>query len=468
MTLNFVRPMIISIVCLGMSSFLACADKNDDDNIDPPPVSYGYFIDSENGNDTLSGMSADSAWKSLAKIDEIALLPGDTIKFKRGSNFDSALYISESGVADNYIVLTSYGDSNDKAPLFTNTLFNPNENQYGNCIRLEGDYIIVENLYFEHTVAELRGNIGFEKMWELGAIYIDKTASHCIVRNNEIFDCGVGIKSYGPYALITNNYIHDCNRILKEWSWGPLAIWLGGDYQEVSYNTVINYSVVDSRINWGGNSYGGGADGGVIEIDDGRVPKSNIEIHHNYTRDNQGFIEVTWSDLVQNPPYTDFSIHHNVSDDYQQFLALWTGSGCKIENNTVIRRKINATEWGVFNMTQYDGKNYVRNNLVIVEKGIEIFPGGSQQTSNANSIISNNVFFAASGELNIGMEGPGANSINSDPLLLNYIGAQGPEDFKLTASSPAVNSGLDLGYNLDFSGSSIPNAGTQDIGAFEF
>ncbi len=61
-----------------------------------------------------------------------------------------------------------------------------------------------------------------------------------------------------------------------------------------------------------------------------------------------------------------------------------------------------------------------------------------------------NVFFAASGELNIGMEGPGANSINSDPLLLNYIGAQGPEDFKLTASSPAVNSGLDLGYNLDF------------------
>lgn len=469
MILNFVRPMIIYIVCLGMNSFLACTDKNDDDNdIDPSISSFSYYIDSENGNDTYAGMSVDSAWKSLSKIEEIALLPGDTVKFKRGSSFQGTLYINDSGVDNNYIVLTSYGDTSDQAPSFTNTVFNPNSDQYGNCIRLTGDYIIVENLYFEHTVAELRGNLGFTTMWELGAIYIDKTASHCIVRNNEIFDCGVGIKSYGPYALITQNYIHDCNRILKEWSWGPLAIWLGGDYQEVSYNTVINYSAVDSRINWGPNGYGNGADGGVIEIDDGRVPKSHIEIHHNYTRDNQGFIEVTWSDLVQNPPYTDFSIHHNVSDDYQQFIALWTGSGCRIENNTVIRRKKNVCDWGVFNLTQYDGKNYVRNNLVIVEEDIEIFPGGSQKTSHANSIISNNLFFAASGDLNIGMEGPGANSINSEPLLLNYQGAQGPDDFQLTASSPAVNSGLDLGYNLDFNGSSIPKAGSQDIGAFEF
>ncbi len=472
MILNLVRPMIIYIVCLGMNSFLSCTDKNDGDNdndVDPATTSFIYYIDSEDGNDTNAGFSEDSAWKSLSKIDEIALLPGDTIKFKRGSRFHGTLYISDSGEDNKYIVLTSYSDSNDQAPLFTNTVFNSGENQYGNCIRLQGDYIIVENLYFEHTVAELSGNLGFPLMWELGAIYIDKTASHCIVRNNEIFDCGVGIKSYGAHALITNNYIHDCNRILKEWSWGPLAIWLGGDYQEVSYNTVINYSAVDPRISWGPNSYGGGgADGGVIEIDDGREPKSNIEIHHNYTRDNQGFIEVTWTDLVQNPPYTDFSIHHNVSDDYQQFIALWSGSGCRIENNTVIRRKKNVCDWGVFNLTQYNGKNYVRNNLVIVENDIVIFPGGSQQTSSANSIISNNLFFAASGELNIGTEGPGANSINSDPLLINYQNAQGPEDFNLSASSPAVNSGLNLGFNLDFNDSAIPNDGLPDIGAFEF
>jgi len=462
---NQIYFIILFIGFWALNIGSACSDK---DEVGLEQTSATYYIDSENGNDTNDGLSGISAWQTLTKVGGAAFVPGDTIKFKRGSNFSGALYIDDSGKENAYIVLTSYGDPNDQAPTFTNTIFNPDEHKYGNCIRLKGSYIIVENLYFEHTVAELSGNIGFTKMWELGAIYIDKTASHCIVRNNELFDCGVGIKSYGPYALITQNYIHDCNRILKEWSWGPLAIWLGGDYQEVSYNRVFNYSAVDPRISWGPNSYGGGADGGVIEIDDGRVPKSNIEIHHNYTRDNQGFIEVTWTDVVQNPPYTDFSIHHNVCDDYQQFIALWTGSGCRIENNTIIRRKRNVCDWGIFNMTQYNGKNFVRNNLVIVENDIVIFPGGSQQTSQANSIISNNIFFAASGELNIGMEGPGQNSINSDPLLLNYSNAQGAEDFNITASSPAINSGLNLGYNLDFIGTPIPKGGLPDIGAFEF
>jgi hypothetical protein len=448
-----------------LKGIIGCTDKDDQDLKKTPDA---YYIDSEIGNDTNDGLSETTAWRSLARIDEIDLLPGDTIKFKRGSGFQGTLYINDSGEENKYIVLTSYGDTNDHPPAFTSTVFSPGESKYGNCIRLTGDYIIVENLHFEHTVAELSGNLGFPVMWELGAIYIDKTASHCIVRNNEIFDCGVGIKSYGEYALITRNYIHDCNRILKEWSWGPLAIWLGGDYQEVSYNRIYNYSVVDPRISWGPNSYGGGADGGAIEIDDGRVPKSHIEIHHNYTRDNQGFIEVTWTDLVQNPPYTDFSIHHNVCDDYQQFIALWVGSGCRIENNTVIRRKRNVCDWGVFNMTQYNGQNFVRNNLVITENDIEIFPGGKQKTSHARSIISHNLFFAVSGELKMGVEGPGLNPVTSDPQLVNYTNARDAADFRLTASSPAVNSGLDLGYDLDFEGSPVPKDGLPDMGAFEY
>ena len=464
MTTKFISQVVLYIALLGLSNIIACSDKTD--VLERTPVIY--YIDSEYGNDSDKGLSENSSWKSLLKIDAVELVPGDTIKFKRGSSFSGTLNIDDSGEENNYIVLTSYGDPLEQAPTFTNTVFNPDESKYGNCIRIRGDYVLVENLYFEHTVAELSGKLGFPVMWELGAIYIDKTANHCIVRNNEIFDCGVGIKSYGEYALITNNYIHDCNRILKEWSWGPLAIWLGGDYQEVSYNRIFNYSVVDSRINWGPNSYGGGADGGAIEIDDGRVPKSHIEIHHNYTRDNQGFIEVTWTDLVQNPPYTDFSIHHNVCDDYQQFIALWTGSGCRIENNTVIRRKRNVCDWGVFNMTQYHGKNFVRNNLVVVENDIEIFPGGNQNTPNANSIISNNIFFAASGELIMGMEGPGQNSITSDPLLVNYSNAQVPGDFRITSASQAVNAGIDLGYSIDFDGTSIPNGGLPDIGAFEY
>ena len=460
--LNMIK-LIVSVLLVVS----ACSTNGIKEDVDERPPAV-FYIDSGQGNDLNDGLSETSAWKSYSRIHAMGLIPGDTLKFKRGSKYSTVLFINDSGEKDDPIVLTSYGDPNEKAPTFTNTVYDPGRNEYGNCIRLKGSYIIVENLYFEHTVAELSGNIGFLLMWELGAIYIDKTASHCIVRNNELFDCGVGIKSYGQHALITNNYIHDCNRILREWGWGPLAIWLGGDYQEVSYNKVFNYSVVDPRINWGPNSYGGGADGGAIEIDDGRVPKSHIEIHHNYTRDNQGFIEVTWTDVVQNPPYTDFSIHHNVCDDYQQFIALWCGAKCKIENNTVIRRKRNVCDWGIFNLTQHNSQNYVRNNLVVIENDIIVFPGGSQGTTQAGTIISNNIFYAASGELILGKEGPGNNSITSDPLLLNYSDAEGAEDFAISATSPAINAGLNLGYSLDFMDTAIPKDGIPDIGAFEY
>lgn len=433
-----------------------------------PILTRVFYIDSNQGNDDNSGLSETSAWKTISMIENTKLLPGDTLKFKRGSYFNTALYIKDSGEKDKYIVLTGYGNTKDKAATFTNRVFNPDNNQYGNCIRLKGSYIIVENLNFEHTVAELSGQIGFTTMWELGAVYIDKSAMHCIVRNNEFFDCGVGIKSYGPNALIENNYIHDCNRILKEWGWGPIGIWLGGDYQEVSHNRIFNYSAIDSRINWGPGSYGGGADGGAIEIDDGREAKSNIEIHHNYTRDNQGFIEVTWTDVVQNPPYKEFFIHHNVSDDFQQFIALWQGAGCRLENNTIIRRKVNVNDWGVFNITQYNSKNIIRNNIIVVEKNVVIFNVGQNGNASPHNIISNNLYFAASGDLKIGLEGPGESAIFADPDFSSYSNGNQASDFSIISSSPAIDKGMDLGYKIDFSGVSIPQGNAADIGAFEY
>jgi len=428
-----------------------------------------YFVDSARGHDSWDGLSPSTAWQSLDRVGKADLGPGDTVRFRRGSSFDQPLIIRASGRPEAPILLSDYGEKDSPAPAFTSQVFDPSRELYGNCIRLKGSHIIVENLYFHHTVAELPVDAGrFLVMWELGAVYIDKEAAHCIVRNNEVFDCGVGIKSYGPYARIERNYIHDCNRVLKKWGWGPLGIWLGGDHQEVCYNTVINYSAVDERINWGPGSYGGGVDGGAIEIDDGRFEKSDIHIHHNYTRDCQGFIEVTWTDVVQHPDYRNFRIHHNVCDDYQQFIAMWQGAECLIENNTIVRRKKNATDWGVFNITQYDSRNIIRNNIVVVEKGIEIFLLGRDGNARPNTLIENNLYFAADGNLNIGLDGPGTAALIADPLFLNYPGGNQATDFALTARSPAIDKGLNLGYRQDYAGVGIPQNNRPDIGAFEF
>jgi len=427
-----------------------------------------YYIDSKKGNDHNKGTSANKPWKSFVPLQHIVLKPGDSVRFKRGSTFVGPLEIISSGNEKNYIVISSYGSSRDSAPSFTNPVFR--EDNYGNCIRLKGSYVVVENLYFTSTAAfapvTYKGNGWVE--WEMGAIHIDSSAQHCIVRNNEINDCVAGIKSNGEHAIIEHNYIHDCNRILKQWNWGPIGIWLGADYQEVRYNRVFNYSVVDPRISWGPNSYGGGADGGAMEIDDARFPKTHISIHHNYTRDCQGFLEVTWNDVKKNPTYKNFQIHHNISDDYQQFIALWRGESCRIENNTIIRRKVNANDLGVFNITQLNGRNLIRNNIIVVEKNIEIFKAGRLGKAKPQDSISHNLYFAASGELNIGKEGPGDSPVFGDPMFKNYTSASTPVDFSISSRSAAKNKGLDLNYNLDFINTPIPQGSAPDIGAFEY
>lgn len=458
---------IISLTLMGVSIYLAFGNCSKGKGIgERKPVAY--YIDSESGNDTNEGTSEDTPWKTLQKIEKTQLYPGDTVRFKRGASFTGPLYITNSGDDQNYITFSDYGDE-QFAPAFTNPIFDQENGNFGNCIRIQGSYIVLENLYCHNTVAQLPENIGgFTTMWELGAIYVDKQAKHCIVRNNELFDCGVGIKSYGRHTLIENNFIHDCNRVLKKWSWGPIGIWLGSDYQEVCHNKIFNYSAVNPCITWGPDSYGGGADGGAIEIDDARFDKSNISIHHNYTRDCQGFLEVTWSDVQQNPNYTDFAIHHNVSDDFQQFIALWCGTGCRIENNTIIRRKVNVNDWGVFNITQKNSKNFIRNNIIVVENDVVIFNVGKNGNAQPANIIENNLYYAASGTLNMGKEGPGDTPIFGNPFFVNYRENAIAEDLSIIGKSPAIDKGLELGYKTDFSKTKIPQGKAADVGAFEF
>jgi hypothetical protein len=463
------------VTCLGgihvFGSF-----KSQDHHQNPDGNITIYYVDSIFGNDKNDGRNPESAWKSLQRIEKTKYFPGDIIKFRRGSSFDRTLYIKDSGSKNNPILLTDYGAAELPAPSFTNTVFDPDNHVFGNCIRLQGSYVIVENLFFHHTVAELPVETagGFLTMWELGAIYIEKNAKYCIIRNNEIFDCGAGIRSYGEHTIIENNYIHDCNRILKKYTWGPIAVWLGGDHQVVRYNRIFNYRAEDPRYFWG-HGYGGGADGGAIEIDDARNNKLHIHIHHNYTKDNQGFLEVELGDVAYNPIYKNFWVHHNVSDDYQQFI-LWGGTQCRYENNTIIRRKVNANEWGVFNLIQDNSKNRIQNNIIVVENNVTIFnhtkrqasDRGNKEIATPDNIIRNNLYFAASGDLNFGEEDKGDSAIISNPFFLNYTGGGKATDFSLKANSPAINNGLNLGYKNDFAGVFIPQDSNPDIGAFEY
>lgn len=151
-----------------------------------------YYLDSRYGDDGNNGTAAGSAWKSFAPLERVRLRPGDSVLFRRGSIFHGRLVIADSGMPGRPLVLTAYGQSVDPAPMFMNTVFS--DGTFGNCIRVAGSWVVVENLAFSGTAAyspvEYAGT-GWV-VWEMGAIHLERGAEHCVVRNNEIRDCVAG------------------------------------------------------------------------------------------------------------------------------------------------------------------------------------------------------------------------------------------------------------------------------------
>lgn len=71
-----------------------------------------YYIDSVNGNDSNSGTTTTTPWKSLSKVNGTVFQPGDSILFKAGSSWTGHLKPQGSGSAGNPIVIGMYGTGN--------------------------------------------------------------------------------------------------------------------------------------------------------------------------------------------------------------------------------------------------------------------------------------------------------------------------------------------------------------------
>jgi len=71
---------------------------------------HEYYL-SSSGDDSAPGTSPDKAWKSIEKVNEINLKPGDNILFKGGETFTGTMKfdIEDSGTPENPVTITSYG-----------------------------------------------------------------------------------------------------------------------------------------------------------------------------------------------------------------------------------------------------------------------------------------------------------------------------------------------------------------------
>ena len=394
-----------------------------------------FYIDSISGDDHNSGTSKNDPWKTLAKVSGLTFQPGDHIYFKRGSSYSGCVTIRGNGTADKPITIGAYGSGD--APRFTSVDSN---HKNGNAMQIRGDYHIVEDLYFHHT-ASAPVDASFFEVWASGALHVGIGHDHVIIRNNEFSHVAKAIQSYSQYSLITNNYIHDANELeqggfLSTPYWGPLGIQIGIGNQEISYNTIENMYVEGGE--WGG-------DGGAIEIDDGRNHKDNIYIHHNQTKHNMGFLEISWYDDIKKMPTSNIVIEHNLSRDYQDFVFWWgRDSGSRISKNTIIRTDF-LSSMAADTVFVLDGLQNIEisENVIVTRDGMwdPLFTGDTVDSAEHT----NNIYWDIDdGIVDLGVEW-GEGEFMADPQFVDFNGG----DYRLRPGSPAEGFGALINEGIE-------------------
>ena len=409
-------------------------------------IASQYYINSQTGSDNNTGKSTKHPWKTLNKLQKIDFQPGDKILFARNSVFEEGIVFKSSGNNENPIVISSYGEGS--LPSFSNQ----NQNDLnGNVFQISGSHIVIDGLSFSKC-ADANSKNG-KSVLEVGAIFTQTGADHITIKNCQFTDCPIGVNITGQHSLITKNIFQDCNRFLSAPNWGPMGIVIGNAYNEISYNTCSNY------VNIGGTF---GADGGFIELDDRYFGTKihDVKIHHNKSFDNMGFLEIE-----TNVEGDNIDVYYNLSDDYQQFIFYWGGDNSKIENNTVIRTKPSLS--GAVNtvFTMKNGNFTLRNNIFVVANGVQVLVSAPYEIGNYDQVIhEHNLYYCSDGSTDDPCGKPlGTGEIIADPLFTDISAG----DYHLRAGSPAIDSGMILGYGLDLDKIHLENNQIPDMGAYE-
>ncbi|MBI4788607.1 MAG: hemolysin-type calcium-binding region [Chloroflexi bacterium] len=385
-----------------------------------------YYIDSVNGSDGNSGTSSNKPWKSLANVSDRNFQPGDIVNFKRGSTWVGEMSIRASGLQGKPITFQDYGTG--AAPVISNP------GQGNRAIRIYSSWVVVQGFLLKDTGE--------------AALEIVAGGNHNVIQNIEVTNAGMGVSIGGQFNLVTNNYAHDLKMVVNtpggDDDYGAFGFLILNSDNEVSFNRCVNCRAT---------SYDYGYDGGVIEI---YGNGDNAYIHNNYGQNSNGFMEVGGA-VARN-----VRVAYNISDNnYADFICLHIGGtfgstidNFRIENNTIVNTAVGG--WQVIDCayaTLSASQFIFRNNIVYSNMNV---------SSQSTFTHTDNIYYMTGGAT-VGFP-LGSGEQVSNPLFVNVSGG----NYRLQSASPAINSGVYLGYVIDYEQNSVPQGGSPDIGAFEY
>lgn len=483
-----------------------------------------YFVDSQVGDDSFTGLTQEKPWKTLDKINGTTFYPGDKILFKADCKWEGVLFPKGSGSSSNPIVISKYGFG--KNPLIagngnvTNTVYLSNQEFWtisnleitnykaGSTSVKRGVYINGRDYGTLHGIKllnleihDVNSNID-EKNG--GGIFIEITGSskptnfdNLLIEGCNIYDVDrTGISnasSWETRTLTSNtNWYPSTNLIIRNNTLERIAG--NGLIVRVAANPLVEKNVFSyCSLKTSGNAmFSFNCDDAVFQFNEAKYTVYNpgdtdasgfdadyrckrTIIQYNYSHDNDdGFVVVTCqggSDRFNDGTIVRYNISQNDGGRGSSTGAIVYLSGqttnTTIHNNVIYSDANNAFKKVIFHnsWSAYpDRTNYYNNIFYILRTPTYSF---SSSTSN---FFDFNLFYG----LHSSTEPIDAHKITLDPKFVlpggGYSGINSLDGYKLLPASPCIDAGKILNGHSprDYFGFKVPGNSKVDIGAHEF
>ncbi|MBN1293138.1 MAG: right-handed parallel beta-helix repeat-containing protein [Candidatus Latescibacteria bacterium] len=403
-----------------------------------------YYVDSNAGDDRNTGLSIESPWKTIRKLNSIHFSPGDTILLCAGALFSGRLAVKGSGTADKPIVLSSYGEGplpviaaagqHSEALLLKNCEFwevtnleitntHPKiaERRYG--IRVASwnfgtmDHIYLKDLYIHDVSGDIFKKDRWEGhgiLWENGgrlkrSNFNDLRIENCRLERTD----RTGIGGSSPYrhksgvwfpstnVVIRNNYLEDiggdgikvfgCDGALVEYNIVKNASqrndgYCCGIWPFASDNTIIQYNEVSGMR--------GTVDGYAFDAD---FDTRNTLFQYNYSHDNEGgFMFVFTPRPSEHNEGTIVRYNISVNDGTRIFSIGGPVKNVQIYNNSIITGEGMVVQSLLISPAEHHGRLYYPDDISI-KNNIFLTRGIGQFVQNIAPVDANGLYTGVPG-----------------------------------------------------------------------
>lgn len=481
-----------------------------------------YYVDATKGNDSNDGLSINSAWKTLSKVNTSSYGPGDSILFKAGETWYGQLEIETDGLKGMPVVFTSYGEGSKPRidglgeKDYTIRLLNSNYTEvrgfevtnkgtvlkggrYGILLNANNEGPIYSSIIRDMDVHDVNGDPVKSNGGGGGIVWKNEgqTPSRLVdalIEGCHIYDCqrnGMGGKrDYNGAEFLKNKEYYNLRlkvrQNLIERIPGDAIVMLGCDSSVAEYNVCRDFT--DDLPQ-------GDAAAGIWPFSSlNTIIQYNEVSGHMAGWDGQGF-DSDWN-------CENTIIQYNYShDNAGGFILICSKGSAGFNDNTIVRYNISINDgfrtWGsgtdfcpsihlagnIFNTQIYNNTIYSGPKPASVEKSF-IEATNWEAWSNLTYIY-NNIFYAADASKFI-MGGSTNNSFNHnlysantilpadhnplrvDPQFIQPGESDNPENYRLKNGSSAIGQGILIVNNggSDFFGNPVSDTFPPSIGAY--